>query len=182
MELTKLSIADLTPHPQNYNTHPEEQLLELEKSLESFDQYKNIVVCQGVIIAGHGLVEAAKRKGMTEIYALVRDDMTEEQQLALLVSDNATPAGAFPDVDKLNSIFDNIDPFTVPGITQEWLDTMDITNETAVDEIDTEEAFKTLSERFIVPPFSVFDTRQGYWQERKKQWLSLGIQSELGRC
>lgn len=34
---------------------------------------------------------------------------------------------------------------------------------------------------FIVPPFSVLDTRQGYWQERKRLWLSLGIKSELGR-
>jgi len=40
---------------------------------------------------------------------------------------------------------------------------------------------KSLSERFIVPPFSILDARQGYWQERKRAWLSLGIQSELGR-
>jgi len=38
-----------------------------------------------------------------------------------------------------------------------------------------------LEAKFIVPPFSVLDTRQGYWQERKRLWLSLGIQSEIGR-
>lgn len=38
-----------------------------------------------------------------------------------------------------------------------------------------------LQEKFIVPPFSILDTRQGYWQDRKRQWLSLGIQSEIGR-
>lgn len=38
-----------------------------------------------------------------------------------------------------------------------------------------------LKDRFVVPPFSVFDTRQGYWQERKNLWKSLGIKSELGR-
>jgi len=38
-----------------------------------------------------------------------------------------------------------------------------------------------LLQKFIIPPFSVLDTRQGYWQERKKLWLSLGIKSELGR-
>jgi len=38
-----------------------------------------------------------------------------------------------------------------------------------------------LSKRFIVPPFSVLDARQGYWQERKSAWINLGIQSELGR-
>ena len=38
-----------------------------------------------------------------------------------------------------------------------------------------------LIDRWIVPPFSVLDARQGYWQERKRQWLSYGIKSELGR-
>ncbi len=39
----------------------------------------------------------------------------------------------------------------------------------------------TMFEQFLVPPFSVLDARQGYWQERKSAWLDLGIQSELGR-
>lgn len=38
-----------------------------------------------------------------------------------------------------------------------------------------------LSQRFIVPPFSVLDARGGAWQERKRAWLALGIQSEIGR-
>lgn len=47
---------------------------------------------------------------------------------------------------------------------------------------DTKEIIHTkLAERFLIPPFSVLDARQGYWQERKRLWLSLGIQSELGR-
>jgi hypothetical protein len=43
------------------------------------------------------------------------------------------------------------------------------------------EATRTLAERFLVPPFSLLDARQGYWQTRKRAWLSLGIRSELGR-
>ena len=35
------------------------------------------------------------------------------------------------------------------------------------------EAVETLAERFIVPPFSVLDTRQGYWIDRKKAWKEL---------
>lgn len=38
-----------------------------------------------------------------------------------------------------------------------------------------------LEAQFIVPPFSVLDTRQGYWQERKRRWVSLGIKGEEGR-
>lgn len=40
----------------------------------------------------------------------------------------------------------------------------------------------SLNERFVVPPFTVLDTRQGYWQDRRDLWKSLGIQSELGRA
>jgi hypothetical protein len=38
-----------------------------------------------------------------------------------------------------------------------------------------------LREKWVIPPFSVLDTRQGYWQEQRRKWLSLGIKSELGR-
>lgn len=38
-----------------------------------------------------------------------------------------------------------------------------------------------LAERFLIPPFSVFDTRAGYWQDRKRAWVALGLKSELGR-
>ncbi len=38
-----------------------------------------------------------------------------------------------------------------------------------------------LGKRFGVPPFSVLSARDGDWQERKRKWIALGIQSELGR-
>ena len=44
-----------------------------------------------------------------------------------------------------------------------------------------EEGRRTLAERFGLPPFSVLNAREGWWQDRKRAWLSLGIQSELGR-
>ena len=39
----------------------------------------------------------------------------------------------------------------------------------------------TLRDKFLVPPFSVLDARAGYWQDRKRSWLNLGIKGELGR-
>lgn len=38
-----------------------------------------------------------------------------------------------------------------------------------------------LADKFLVPPFSVFDTRAGYWQERRRAWLSVGFRGEMGR-
>lgn len=38
-----------------------------------------------------------------------------------------------------------------------------------------------LADRFMIPPFTVLSAREGAWQDRKRTWLALGIQSELGR-
>jgi DNA modification methylase len=46
---------------------------------------------------------------------------------------------------------------------------------------DLADAKKTLSEKFGVPPFTVLNAREGWWQDRKRAWLALGIRSELGR-
>ena len=60
------------------------------------------------------------------------------------------------------------------GFNEEELDLiMQINDNTLENEL--------LSERFIVPPFSVLDTRQGYWQRRKKRWLKITGDTEETR-
>lgn len=38
-----------------------------------------------------------------------------------------------------------------------------------------------VAERFTFPPFTILDARQGEWQERKRKWLSIGLEGEIGR-
>ena len=38
-----------------------------------------------------------------------------------------------------------------------------------------------LREKFMEPPFSVLDTKGGDWQNRKRLWKNLGLESHLGR-
>jgi len=38
-----------------------------------------------------------------------------------------------------------------------------------------------VAERFLFSPFTVLDAKSGDWLERKRAWLSIGLQSELGR-
>lgn len=38
-----------------------------------------------------------------------------------------------------------------------------------------------LADSWDYPPFSVLSARDGWWQERKRKWLAMGIKSELGR-
>lgn len=65
-----------------------------------------------------------------------------------------------------------------------WDDIKDTLELPEFDSIEFESMFKMdevvepvipagLSERFIIPPFSIFDTRQGYWQDRKRIWTKL---------
>ena len=140
MKLTRVKIADLQPHPMNYNTHPEAQLAELEKSLESFDQFKNIVVCNGVILAGHGLVQAAKRRGLTELDAVVMDDLTDEQQKALLIADNALPFLAIPDSALLQGLLDDLGDYEIPGVNEEWMASFDLSGLNSDVELDFDES------------------------------------------
>ena len=38
-----------------------------------------------------------------------------------------------------------------------------------------------VAQKFIMPPFSILDARSGEWQERKRAWLAMGIDGEVGR-
>jgi len=38
-----------------------------------------------------------------------------------------------------------------------------------------------VAERFLFSPFTVLDAKAGDWLERKRAWLSIGLQSEVGR-
>lgn len=49
------------------------------------------------------------------------------------------------------------------------------------EESDPGEGRGRLARDFLLPPFTVLNAREGWWQERKRAWLALGIQSELGR-
>lgn len=123
MQLTKLKISDLTQHPDNYNEHPESQISELQSSLDMFGQFKNIVVAKGVIVCGHGLVEAAKQRGDTEIYALVRDDLSEDEIKAMLIADNETARLSIPNLGKLEYIKLSLPDIVIPGVSYQEIET-----------------------------------------------------------
>jgi DNA modification methylase len=77
-------IAALRPHPRNFRRHPEHQLAVLRESLRVHGQQKPVVITpDGTILAGHGLVEAAKAEGWTEIACHVYDGPYPEAFLAM---------------------------------------------------------------------------------------------------
>ena len=68
MEIVSVPITSLSPHSRNYRSHPEAQLAHLQASLQEFGWARNVVISSdNVILAGHGIVEAARRRGETEV-------------------------------------------------------------------------------------------------------------------
>jgi DNA modification methylase len=92
MKIETLPIKDLTPDPHNARQHDEKNLKAIQGSLKEFGQRKPIVITEaGVIVAGNGTVEAAKRLGWLEIAAVkVPNDWTAEQTKAFALADNRT--------------------------------------------------------------------------------------------
>jgi len=39
----------------------------------------------------------------------------------------------------------------------------------------------SIADQFTVPPFSVLNAREGFWQERKRMWMAYGIDGGVGR-
>jgi len=74
-EMEQVDIQDLKVHPRNYNNHPDDQIdhinamIDLAKELGAEDGiYRNIVIAKdGTILAGHGVVQAAIKRGLTTI-------------------------------------------------------------------------------------------------------------------
>jgi len=92
VKIETLQIKDLTPDPANARQHDEKNLKAIQGSLNQFGQRKPIVITEaGVIVAGNGTVEAAKRLGWLKIDAVrVPGDWTPEQTKAIALADNRT--------------------------------------------------------------------------------------------
>jgi site-specific DNA-methyltransferase (adenine-specific) len=92
MNIENLRIAGLTPDPQNARQHDDKNLKAIMGSLKEFGQRKPIVITEaGVIVAGNGTVEAAKRLGWTQIDVVkVPRDWTADKIKAFAIADNRT--------------------------------------------------------------------------------------------
>lgn len=91
MEVAHVPVGELRAHPRNYRSHPDDQLDHIAESIKTHGFYRNVVVSRdGYVLAGHGVVEAARREGV-EVVPVVRVDVVHDspQALRLLIGDNA---------------------------------------------------------------------------------------------
>lgn len=135
-----------------------------------------IIDRDNVIVAGHTRLKAAKALGMETVPCIVADDLTEEQIKAFRLADNKTAELAEWDFDKLET---ELAELAEMGVDMQNFSFEEFEKKNNLQET-IDEKRPTLAELHVVPPFSVFDTRQGYWQDRKKAWRSF-IKSDEGR-
>ncbi len=106
LKIEFVQIADLKPHPENYRTHPEDQISHIVESLETNGFYRNIVIAKdNTILAGHGTVKAAGIVKMKKIPCVrLNIDPMDLRAKKILIGDNETAHLANIDDRKLTDM------------------------------------------------------------------------------
>lgn len=180
MKITEIKIKDLKPAEYNPREKTEHTLKSVRESLREHDWLQPIVVnthsCERcgdrnmTIVGGHRRIEAAIAEGREEAPAVFVDLHIEDEKVVNLRLNAQEPFNR-KGLAELITELHNRDTqraatlgFSQDEITRLLFDQ----NYSMADKLTG-----VLKNRFLVPPFSVFDSKQGYWQDRKKQWKEL---------
>lgn len=173
--------GELLANPLNYRVHPRNQVDALAGILGEVGWVQRVIVNRetGHIVDGHARVGLAISR-MEPTVPVVYVDLTDaEEKLVLATLD---PISAMATADK--AILDQllVDVSTGDAALQELIArTAEAAGIDIADPMMREKSVGNIAERFLIAPFTVLNAREGWWQERKRAWLSLGIKSELGR-
>jgi site-specific DNA-methyltransferase (adenine-specific) len=115
-------VASLTAHPANYRGHPPEQIEVLRRSIRAHGLQKPVVIkADGTMLAGHGLVEAARLEGYNQVPVHV---YTGKHADAFLVADNVSAQLAVDDEPALAALLKRLaadDELAASGYTKDDL-------------------------------------------------------------
>jgi len=89
LKIEHWALDRFIPYARNARTHSDEQVAQIAASIKEFGFVNPILVGpDGVIIAGHARLLAARKRGLTEVPVIVLDGLTENQRRALVIADN----------------------------------------------------------------------------------------------
>jgi len=169
-----MKLSQIKQNPNNPRVIRDEKFQKLVNSIKEFPKMMQlrpmVINADSVVLGGNMRLKALKELGYKEIpdeWVKRADELTEEEQRRFIIADNV----GFGEHDW--EMLAN--EWNVEELADWGLDIPDFgLNEENQDNTDKEvEAHAKLQDKFIVPPFSILDTRQGYWQERKKYWGEL---------
>lgn len=82
-------LERLLPYARNARTHSEEQVAQIAASIAEFGFTNPILAgSDGVIVAGHGRLAAARKLGLSVVPVVVLDHLSPTQRRALVIADN----------------------------------------------------------------------------------------------
>jgi len=147
-------IDRLLPYIRNARTHSEEQVAQVAASIQEFGWTNPILVGgDGVIIAGHARLAAARKLGIAEVPVIVLDHLTETQRRALVLADNKLALNAGWDDEMLRVELESLkeDDFNLDlvGFTSEELDGLLRDPEEAHDGLTDEDAVPAAEEAAV---------------------------------
>lgn len=95
--------SKLTPYERNPRVIPESAIAKVAKSIKAFGFRTPLLVDKdGVIIAGHTRLLAAKKLGLSWVPVIVCDDLSPEKARALRLADNRTAQESTWEYEALN--------------------------------------------------------------------------------
>jgi len=177
LKIEYLPVGDLVPYDNNARKHGTDDVDAIAASIREFGFSDPIGVWKGnVIVEGHGRLLAAKQLGMERVPVIRLDHLTDEQRRAYALAHNKTAELSEWNANLLDYELADISEI---DMAEFGFDIQAIGGDRTEDK---NEPNKSLAERFIIPPFSVFDTKQGYWKDRVKTWeKGLGLDGTKGR-
>lgn len=108
MQIETVALNALTAHPENAREHPDRQVRALAHCLRKWGQRRPVVATRDlVILAGHGLVEAAASLGWASIEVLFVDSDTDDQ-LRYMLADNRVAQLSRWKPSTLRSVLDRV--------------------------------------------------------------------------
>jgi len=179
-------VKDLLPYARNSRTHSPQQVDKIAASIKEFG-FINPVIVDGDngIIAGHGRIMAAQKLCMDEVPTIEASHLTDAQRRAYIIADNRLALDAGWDDEMLRVEFAELADMgfdlELTGFGLDEIEALDFGEDADQERACAETGAGSLAARFGVAPFTVINARDGWWQDRKKNWLSLGIRSEIGR-
>lgn len=154
--------------PKNPRKWSQGDVMRLAKSIQETPELLELrgliaVAHEGkyVVLGGNLRLAAGKFLNLKTMPVEVVEDCTTAKMKEIAIKDN----GAFGQWD-------------ASALLEEWGD-MPLDNwgvdgwqipEAGTESSDGKKKGASLNDRFVVPPFSVLDTRKGYWQARKNMW------------
>jgi DNA modification methylase len=102
LQIERWPVERLIPYARNARTHSPEQVAQIAASIAEFGWTNPILVgADGVVIAGHARLLAARKLGVSDVPVIVLDHLSDSQRRALVIADNRLALNAGWDEEML---------------------------------------------------------------------------------